>query len=153
MRLALFLFLSALCATAHAQTIYRSVMPDGKIVFGDKPAPGAKESKPVAQRPPNISVPGPTSGGDAPSRQPALEATSNEVNVARQRLEAAQKALEDGREPREGERTGIAKKGGGSGTNTQLNEGYNKRINALEQDVSTAQRELEEAQGKRNNAR
>jgi hypothetical protein len=146
MRLALIVLVSALCATAHAQTIYRSVMPDGKIVFGDKPAPGAKESKPVAQRPPNISVPGPTSGSDAPSRQQTLETATNEVNAAQQNVDRARAALEAGREPTPAERIGTK-------TGMRTTEAYDQRIKALELDLSTAQKQLDDAQGKRNNAR
>jgi hypothetical protein len=146
MRLALILLVSALCATAQAQTIYRSVMPDGKIVFGDKPAPGAKESKPVAQRPPNISVPGPTSGGEVSPRQQTLEATTNDVNAAQQNLDRARAALEAGREPSADEHIGTK-------TGMRTTEAYDQRIRGLEQDLATAQRQLDDALGKRNNAR
>ena len=43
----LLLALAFVATTAHAQAVFRSVMPDGKVVYGDKPAPGAKEAKQV----------------------------------------------------------------------------------------------------------
>mgnify|MGYP001178131621 CR=1 FL=1 len=45
MRRSILLFTFALFAlTAHGQVVYRSVMPDGRIIYGDKPARGAKKS-------------------------------------------------------------------------------------------------------------
>ncbi len=44
-RVPLLLLLAMLATGAHAQAVYRSVMPDGKIVYGNKPEPGAKEAK------------------------------------------------------------------------------------------------------------
>ena len=146
MRLALILLISALCATAQAQAIYRSVMPDGKIVFGDKPAPGAKESKPVALRPSNIATPGPTSGGGPSPRQQAIEGATNDVNTAQQNFDRARAALESGKEPTADERVGTK-----SGVRTT--EAYDQRLKSLEQDVGNAQRQLDEAQTKRNEAR
>ena len=146
MRTALILFFCALCTTAQAQTIYRSVMPDGKIVFGDKPAPGAKESKPMALKPPNTATPGPTSGGAPSARQQALDGAAGDVNASQQNLERARAALEAGREPAADERIGTK-----SGMRTT--EAYDQRIKALEQEVNSAQKQLDDAQGRRNDAR
>jgi hypothetical protein len=134
------------CAGALAQTVYRSVMPDGKIVFGDKPAPGAKEAKPMVLRPANVSTPGPTSGGGASSRQQNLEGATNEANAAQQNFDRARAALESGREPTAEERIGTK-----SGSRTT--EAYDQRIKALEQDVAAAQKQLDDAQNRRNDAR
>jgi hypothetical protein len=146
MRLALILLFSALCATAQAQTIFRSVMPDGKIVFGDKPAPGAKESKPMALKPSNVAQPGPTSGGGATPRQQAIEGATGDVSAAQQNLDRARTALETGRDPTPEERIGTK-------TGMRTTEAYDQRIKALEQDVAAAQKQLDEAQGKRNEVR
>jgi len=146
MRLALLLLLSALCAAAHAEDIYRSVMPDGKIIFGDKPAPGAKESKLFTPRPSNTAMPGPTSGGGPSARQQALDSATNDANAAQQNLERARAALEAGREPAPDERIGTK-----SGMRT--NDAYDQRIKALEQNVTAAQKQLDDAQSRRNDAR
>lgn len=146
MRLALILLLSALCAVAHAQSIYRSVMPDGKIVFGDKPAPGAKETKPVVLRPSNTATPGPTSGGEPSARQQNLDAATNDTSAAQQNLERARAALQAGREPSAEDRIGT--KSGVRTTDT-----YDQRVKALEQEVTNAQKQLDEAQSRRNDAR
>jgi hypothetical protein len=142
-RLSVLLAFAVLATAVHAQ-VFRSIMPDGKIVYGSKPEPGAKESKQVDLPPPNIAMP----PAAAPARKPAAtgdtspakEPAAPDVNAARQKLEAAQKALEDGRELREGDRTGVASKG-----MSQLNEEYYKRVNKLEEAVATAQKEYDTA--------
>ena len=147
MRIAILLLAALAGFAAHAQTIYRSVMPGGRIVFGDKPAPGAKESKPMALKPLNNATPGPTSGGGATAQQQQLDTATNEINAAQQNLDRARTALEAGREPKAEERIGI--KGGGSRTT----EAYDQRIKLLEQDVAAAQKQLDDAQQMRNQAR
>ena len=126
---------------AHAQAVFRSVMPDGKIVYGDKPAPGAKEAKQVNLAPLNISTPGQGSSSTAPA-DGAAPAGNNaaEVAAARQSLDAAQKALEAGREQKEGDRIGTAK---GSSRPT---DDYVQRVKTLEDAVAAAQNQLNAAQ-------
>ncbi len=156
MRLVLIMLACAICAGAVAQSgapIYRSVMPDGKIVFGDKPAPGAKESKPVVLRPSNTALPGPTSSGDSASRQQALENATNDVQTAQQNLDRARAALEAARPPGPDEQIGSVKSGKGGSGGMRTTEAYDKRIKALELDVITAQKQLDEAQARRNDAR
>ena len=144
-RLSVLIAFAVLAAAAHAQ-VYRSIMPDGKIVYGSKPEPGARESKQVDLPPPNIAMPPAAAPASKPAANGGTAAAKDgkepapDVNAARQKLEAAQKALENGREPREGERTGVASKG-----MTQLNEEYYKRINKLEDAVDTAQKEYDTA--------
>ncbi len=143
-RTALLLML-ALCAPAYAQGIFRSVMPDGKIIYGDKPAPGAKEAKQVNLAPLNIVTP-PAPGlnpGDAPP-PPANAAANAEVATARQNLEEAQKALAAGSEQRDGDRTGIARQGGGGAS--RPSDDYLQRVKSLEDAVAAAQQQLEAAQ-------
>ena len=144
MRHIVFLFALALATPAlAAQGVYRSVMPDGKIVYGSKPEPGAKESAPVNLPPPNIAAPPPRT---APPPPPPKAGSADNISVrdAQQALDDARKALENGREPQEGERSGVAKKGGG--TNTQLNDAYYQRIKGLENAVAAAQAKLDSAQ-------
>ena len=142
-RISLLLALALTALTVHAQAVFRSVMPDGRIVFGNKPEPGAKESKPMNLPAPNISAPTPASSG---SGEPAPVSGRNNADVitAQARLEAAQKALEAGREPQPGERTGVQTKSGSP--RSQLTDGYLQRIKGLEDAVSTAQEELDNAQ-------
>ena len=163
MRLLPFILLAASCATAYAQDqvqsgtpsqgIYRSVMPNGRIIFGDKPAPGAKESKLVTVRPSNNAMPGPTLGGASTPRQQALESAGNEVTAAQQNLERAKNALDAGRLPTPDEQMGTVKSGKGGSGGMRTTEAYDQRIRALEQEVSNAQKQLDDAQSKRNDAR
>ena len=138
----LLLLLLVLAAPAlPAQGVYRSVMPDGKIVYGSKPEPGAKESKQVNLPPANISVPTPR----GPAATPTPPGSSDsDIKNAQQALDAARAALEAGREPQEGERIGVARKGGAA--NSQLNDAYYQRIRTLESAVTAAQTRLDAAQ-------
>ena len=163
MRLTLSLFIALCSVVAAAQTpaqapaIYRSLMPDGHIVFGDKPAPGAKESKPLVVRPSNISTPGPSSApnptatggaatGGTAGRQQNIDTANSDLNEARQNLERVKGVLESNREPKAEERIGTK-------TGVRTTDTYDQRIKALEQDVVTAQRQLDAAQARRNELR
>ena len=148
--LTLFLVLPALAA--HAQGFYyQSVMPDGRIIVGDKPAPGAKEVKQIPLRQGNISAPlsspPPEGAAGAGVQTQALESAEAEIRDAQQQLQAAKTALEAGREPKPGERIGTA--GGAS----RLADAYARRLKALEDAVTTAQKRLDDAYSRRNAAR
>ena len=129
---------------AQGQTVFRSVMPDGRIIYGDKPAPGASEAKevtlqkpniiaPVSTKPPAAAKPGP---GDKPKGAgPAGDAVKN----AEQRLDAAQAALEAGRQETGGDRIGTVK------GNARLTDAYYQRVKSLEDAVAAAQKQLDEA--------
>ena len=152
MRQILLLIALALAATtAQGQAVFRSVMPDGSIVYGDKPAPGAKEAREVSLPPPNISKPPP-----APPKQsapatipgkPAADSAVDPVKSAELELQKAKAALEAGREPRPGERVGTA---GGS---SRLTEGYSERIKSLETAVASAQKKFDDALAQRGGRR
>lgn len=142
-RILLLLTFALMVTAVQAQAVFRSVMPDGKVVYGNKPEPGAKESKQVNLAPLNISTPTPAGSSGAADGAPPPGNNSAAIAAARQNLEAAQKALEAGREPREGERIGIATKGGSP--RSQLTEAYQQRIKSLEDAVVIAQDELENA--------
>jgi hypothetical protein len=144
-----------LCSpAAQAQEMYRSVTPDGKVIYSDKPPPDAKESKKLNLAPLNIATPRQapdTVRSKIPATNPADRPPIDKnalVLSARQRLEAAQKALDEGREQREGDRIGVAKGGGAS---SRLSDSYLERVKALEDAVTAAQQQLETAQ--RNAAR
>jgi hypothetical protein len=142
----LLLALALAATTAHAQGVFRSVMPDGKIVYGDKPALGAKESKEVNLPPPNIMAapPAPASPPAGSAEPPTLKGDSNaDVVAARNKLDAAKKALETGSEQREGDRIGVAK---GGGATSRLSDAYLQRVKALEDAVASAQAQLDAAQ-------
>src|SRR5258706_15201301 len=55
-------------AAAAAQVLYKSILPDGRIVYGDKPAPGAAK---VIESRPDTSKAG--IGGTSPREAQLLE--------------------------------------------------------------------------------
>jgi hypothetical protein len=154
MRQALLLITLALAAatTLAQQPIFRSVMPDGRIIYGDKPAPGAKEAEQVSL-PSNIVLPTrPGEAGVSPRRQ-ALDAADAEVQDAQRALDAAKAALKAGQEPQEGERVGSAIHKGRSTGSTRASDDYVQRIQELEDAVAAAQKNFDDALARRNAAR
>ena len=146
--------LALAAATALAQQpVFRSVMPDGRIIYGDKPAPGAKEATQLSLPPPNIVSPTQPGEEGVFSPQRALDAADTEVQDAQRALDAARTALEAGREPQEGERVGTTINKGRSTGSTRASDAYAQRIQALEDAVAAAQKNLDDALARRNAAR
>lgn len=147
----LILPLALLACAAYGQTFYyQSVMPDGRIVIGDKPAPGAKTVKQIPLRAGNISAPLATpapQGIPGAGDQQGSDSADSEVRSAQQELNAAKAALEAGRDPQPGERSGTAK--GGS----RLTDDYFQRVKTLEDAVANAQKRLDEVVAQRKSAR
>jgi Domain of unknown function (DUF4124) len=153
MRVSAFLLAVALAAPAAAQTVYRYVAPDGRVIFSDTPVPGARLQGTVSSSAPApaASTPAPVeSRTPSPVDQPAedrlqrLRRATDEVNAATQALAQARAQLEAGKEPLPGERTGTA---GGS---SRLNDSYWARQTANEQAVAKAQSRLDAAVAARN---
>jgi hypothetical protein len=95
----------------------------------------------------------PTSGepkrkGDQPRKSEDGKAKAQlDPDIARDRLDAAKKALDDARDnPKEGEITWIGKVGGG--TRPVFSEDYQRRIDRLEVAVKNAEEELRRAEGR-----
>ena len=147
-RLVLMVAIASFCALllqpAAAQTVYKSTMPDGQVVYSDKPAPGAANVEAIR---PDVSKGG--LGGTTAREQDMLkdmekaqlqrEGAQNKVQAAEEKLKRAEDARAAGKEPLEGERIGTA--GGAS----RLNETYFERQRLLERAVESARRELDEA--------
>ena len=138
------LLAALLLQPAMAQTLYKSTMPDGRIVYGDKPAPDAVK---VEETRPDVKKGG--IGGTTPREQEALkdmeksrlqrEGGQDKVQAAEQALRDAEAARAAGKEPLASERIGTA--GGAS----RLGELYFDRQRKLEEAVDKARRELEQA--------
>ena len=138
------LLAALLLQPAMAQTLYKSTMPDGRIVYGDKPAPDAVK---VEETRPDVSKGG--LGGTTQREQEALkdlekarlqrEGGQETVRAAEQALKNAEAARAAGKEPLASERIGTA--GGAS----RLGETYYDRQRKLEEAVDKARRELEQA--------
>src|SRR5262245_22447414 len=149
-RIALFGLFGSLVAIACValpavgQTFYKSTMPDGRVIFGDKPAPGAAKVEATTVAPPSKGFAPPSSGERETLEK--LQANRAKKEAAAERMRTLEKALADaeaelaaGKEPREGERTGTV--GGAS----RLNDAYWERQKSLEAAVEQARRNLETA--------
>jgi hypothetical protein len=129
---------------AAAQVLFKSTMPDGRIVYSDKPQPDAVK---VEETRPDISKRG--IGGTTSREQDALkeletarlkrEGGGEVVRAAEQALRDAEAARAAGKEPLPGERIGTA--GGAS----RLNEAYFDRQRKLDEAVEKARRALDAA--------
>ena len=137
-------FCALLLQPAAAQTLYKSTMPDGRVLYGDKPAPGAAN---VEEIQPDTGKGG--LGGTTAREQEMLndmerarlqrEAGQDKVQEAARALKDAEAAREAGKEPLENERIGT------SGGASRLTDSYFERQRTLEEAVERARRELDEA--------
>ena len=131
---------------ASAQTMYKSTMPDGKVIYGEKPAPGAQRVETIASPPPKsgitIVTPADKTQVDKRIQQRSTieNAKQHELDEARRQLQQAEAALEAGKEPLPGERIGTA--GGAS----RLTDAYWDRQKKLEQAVDSARARLDKAE-------
>lgn len=138
------LLAAALCPQwSAAQVNYKSTMPDGKVIYGDKPAPGAVKVDEV-KPPPSKGFTAPSAKEGEVLRQlerdrAARDSAGDRVRAAELAVTKAEAARDAGREPLEGEHIGTA--GGGQ----RLTDAYWARQNKLEQDVTNARAELARA--------
>jgi hypothetical protein len=165
MKSAWLVLLAFAAASASAQTVYRSTMPDGRIVYGDGPERGAarverRQLPPPSVVGPSVAAPSSIGGSGAPDsraaadfdrrmrdREAALDRADTEVKQASIALERSKQRLEEGIEPLSGERTGNA------GGNSRLNELYQQRTLGLLNEVAAAQARLDRAYVARNSVR
>lgn len=142
-----------------ATKVYRQVLPDGRIIYSDKPVKGAKldETIKVDPAPQGITLGSPpaNAAGTSPrsERTPpervatiplpgggkTLEEANADVARAAMLLEDARKRLEAGAEPLPGERIGTAY--GGS----RLKDDYHARQKRLAEEVAIAENVLKKS--------
>lgn len=143
------LALLAYAAAASAQPVYKSTMPDGKVVYGEKPVAGAARVETIEPPPAKTGVTGLTPEEKARAEKLARERAAaaaaaaksgNALDAARKALAQAEAARDSGKEPLPSERSGIA--GGGS----RLNQAYFERQKSLEAAVAAARKRLAELQ-------
>jgi hypothetical protein len=132
---------------AIAQMVFKSTMPDGSVVYGEKPATGAARVETLEPPPPKSGIGGVTVEEKARAEQYAREraagqaaaaASERKLEDARNQLRQAEAALEAGREPLPNERIGLA--GGGS----RLTDTYHARQKRLDDAVQSARKQLRE---------
>lgn len=138
---------------AEAQVARKYVTPDGKIIYSDKPVPGAREVGEVAP-PPKVDPEGRSKteqaaqtdaqrAAEAEKRAQEVSAREDQIQTAEKQLENARNALANGKEPLPGERIGTA--GGAS----RLTDAYYERQKANERAVEQAQEQLDAARAGR----
>ena len=92
--------LSVASGLAAAQAMYRSTMPDGKVVISDQPVKGATKVEEVKTRAGNYA-PGnpvkPGAAGAATDRSAALAAAESELKAAQAAYDAARKQVDAAR--------------------------------------------------------
>ena len=133
-------------ASSWAQTIYKSTMPDGRVIYGTEPARGAKRVETMKPPAENTGV-RPVKPQDAQKleqqgmQRERQEQRENEVQQAEKALRDAEAAQVAGKDPLPGERLGTA--GGGS----RLTDEYWERQKALATAVAEARKRLDELRG------
>lgn len=128
---------------AGAQTVYKSTMPDGKVIYGEKPVPGAQKVDTLEPPPATTGVTAVTPEEQARAAKSASQkattvARTREAEDARLQLQKAEAARDAGKEPLPTERVGRA--GGG----TRLTEEYFARQKSLEDAVAAAHKRVQE---------
>jgi Domain of unknown function (DUF4124) len=138
------MLLAVLSLQAGAQTLYKSTLPDGRVVYGDKPDPAAVKSEPIKPDTAKIGVVPPSARETATLNELERarlkrEAGESSTRTAQEALQKAEAAREAGKEPLPGERLGTA-----SGA-SRLTDDYWKRQKKLEEAVESARRDAEQA--------
>ncbi len=156
-RATLLVIAASLAAPVYAQTIYKSVQPDGRVIYSDRPVAGAKVERVDPAQSTLSIVPNPRVRVEQASsaaldqrlleRQIALDRADAEVKAATIALESAQARLQAGEAPLPGEVTGNV------GGTARLNDIYQGRVAALQQQLQAAQQRLDAAYVARNSAR
>jgi len=142
----------AVCAEAAAQTLYKLIDKNGKVTYAEKPPkegtfdgkvirmdidPKANTATLPKHRASPAAAPSATSAGGGGDR----------VQSARDRLDAAKKALQDATDnPREDEIQRVGNKGGF--TRPVPTEEYQKRLEGLKENVRKAEEDLRVAEGR-----
>lgn len=141
----------ALCAAAFAadaQTLYKLIAKDGKVTYVQDPPKnfdGQVIRIDVDPKANTATLPKPPAAQPAGDRRALQAAADDKVRAAREKLDAARKALADARDnPAEGDIARMGKKGGG--TRPVPTEDYQRRLDKLERAVKDAEEELQKAE-------
>ena len=143
MRLLVLAALLPAAAVFAAQPLYKSTMPDGKVIYSEKPVAGAKRVDTVEPPPARTGTTTVTPAEQARAAKPADMAApaapqQSGLEEARKQLKQAEATRESGKEPLAGERQGTA------GGTSRLTEAYFVRQKTLEAAVEAARQRLKE---------
>jgi len=139
------LYLCLLAVPAAAQTMYKSTMPDGKVLYSAQPEPGAKKVEKMVPNTQNsgIQLSTPDQKRDLDhresQRQEEVSRRQAEIEQLKDALAKAEAARDAGKEAQEGDFIGTAR-------GARLTEEYLERQKTLEANVQAARKRLEEAQ-------
>ena len=138
------LAVALLAQPVPAQTLYKSITPDGRTVYSDKPPPDAVKTEKKLMDTSKQGVSGPSARERAALKQMesdrrARESAQDRVRKVEIALHDAEVARDMGKEPQPNERLGTA--GGGQ----RLTDDYWARQKKLEAAVERARRNLEKA--------
>ncbi len=133
--------LALLMQPVAAQTMYKSIMPDGSVVYGDRPEPNAakvEESQPdTAKTGVQLNPPGAERQVEQmKATRERGEAKEDQLRQAEESVRKAEAALANGKEPLPGERIGTA------GGKSRLNDAYWERQKKLREDLVKARDNL-----------
>jgi hypothetical protein len=136
-----FIAIALLVQPSAAQTVYKSTMPDGRVIFGDRPEAGAakvESSEPdTSKRGVQFAPPGAERKvEEMRTTRESGQAKEDQLRQAEEAVRQAEVALANGKEPLPGERIGTA--GGAS----RLNDAYWARQKKLKEDVVRARDNL-----------
>ena len=142
------LMVALLAQPATAQTLYKSVTPDGRVVYSDKPPPDAVKTEKKQLDTSKRGVVPPTERDKAALRQlesgrKTRESDQDRVRKLEIALHDAEVAQAMGKEPQPNERLGTA--GGGQ----RLTDEYWARQKRLEAAVEQARRNLDKVRSGR----
>ena len=143
--------IAAVATAAGAQTLYKLIDKNGKVTYSEtapKDFPGQVIRIDIDPNRNTATLPKPKEGElSAPARSAAGPNAAPNIQAAREKLEAAKKALADAQQnPAEGEVTFLGNKGGG--VRPVPSDTYQKRLEVLEQQVKSAEAELARAEGR-----
>ena len=135
-------------APAAAQTVYKSIMPDGSIVYGNGPVKGAAKVEPITVQPPVVTetpaAPSPEAARRVQEDLRTEDATwakaTQEIRSAEEALTAAKLAQQSGVAPVPGEMIGNA-----GNSFVRPSEAYFARQQQLADDVKKAQARVDAA--------
>lgn len=138
-------------SVATAQTLYKLIDKNGKVTYSEKPPKDFDGKVVPINIDPNVNtatLPKPGANPPPAARgSTAAQGTGSSVQAAREKLDAAKKALQDAIDnPGEGDvqRVGTTK----GFTRPVPTEEYQKKLATLEENVKKAEEELRVAQGR-----
>jgi hypothetical protein len=142
--IALLVFFSTCCV--GADQVFKSTMPDGKILYGNEPVKGAKKVEKItpSTQDAGVRISTPQQIQELEQRQSQRQDESSrrqtEMDQLKNALKQAEEAREAGKEPHDGDFIGNARGG------MRLNEDYLERQKTLEANVQEARKRLDAGQ-------